>query len=202
MSDMFGAEFWDERYRSSEKVWSGNPNPRLVAVASELKPGTALDVGCGEGADAIWLAQQGWSVTGVDISQVALQRAEKAAGSHAITWQQANILEWTPAQEAYDLVSAQFMHLPWPDLQALHRRLAAAVKPGGTLLIVGHHPSDAEVIARPPHLVALMHPAAQMAETLDPAAWEIDARDLPRPFTNADGDAVTLHDAVLRATRR
>src|SRR5687768_15357895 len=112
MSEMFGAEFWDERYRSSDKVWSGNPNPRLVAVASELTPGTALDVGCGEGADAIWLAQRGWSVTGVDISAVALERAQNAAGSHAITWKQANILEWTPDPGDYDLISAQFMHLP------------------------------------------------------------------------------------------
>jgi SAM-dependent methyltransferase len=205
---MFTAEFWDERYRSAEKTWSGNPNPRLVAVASALTPGAALDVGCGEGADAIWLAEQGWRVTGVDVSTVALDRAARAARSagppfaERITWQQADVLAWTPAPDQYDLVSAQFMHLPRAELQALHRRLAAAVRPGGTLLIVGHHPSDLEAIPRPAHLAALLYPAEQMATTLDPAEWEIDATNPGRPFTDPDGNPVTLHDAVLRAVRR
>jgi len=76
---MFTAEYWDERYGSADSIWSGNPNPRLVSVAQELRPGVALDVGCGEGADAVWLAARGWRVTGVDVSTVALQRAERAA---------------------------------------------------------------------------------------------------------------------------
>jgi SAM-dependent methyltransferase len=205
---MFTAEFWNERYSSAEAIWSGSPNPRLVDIAGALSPGAALDVGCGEGADAVWLAERGWQVTAVDVSTVALDRAANAARSagpeiaERITWQQADVLAWSPEPDRYDLVSAQFMHLPWTDLQALHRRLAAAVRPGGTLLIVGHHPSDIDAIARPAHVAALMYPAEQMATTLDPDAWDIDASNPGRPFTDPDGKLVTLHDAVLRAVRR
>ena len=85
-------EFWDERYRSKEQVWSGNPNPHLVEQIADIAPGTALDVGCGEGADAIWLAARGWQVTAADVSQVALDRGARfaaEAGSDVaarITW--------------------------------------------------------------------------------------------------------------------
>ena len=205
---MFTAEYWDERYGSADSIWSGNPNPRLVSVAQELRPGVALDVGCGEAADAVWLAARGWRVTGVDVSTVALQRAERAARTAGpgladlITWQQADVLSWEPDPDAYDLVSAQFMHLPWEDLQRLHRRLAAAVRPGGTLLIVGHHPSDVAAIPRPGHVAALMYPAERMAETFDGAGWQVEASSPSRPFVDPDGNTVTLHDAIVRAVRR
>ncbi|NUT24309.1 MAG: methyltransferase domain-containing protein [Hamadaea sp.] len=203
-AEMFTAAYWDERYGSADRVWSGNPNPRLVTVAGDLTPGTALDVGCGEGADVIWLAARGWQVTGVDVSEVALKRAAEAAGSELadrITWQQADILTWTP-EKAYDLVTAHFIHLPRPELTALHRRLADAVKPGGTLLIVGHHPLDIEAIERPKHVAALMLTAEDMAETFDENEWEIEATNPGRPFTDPDGNEVTLHDAVVRATKK
>ena len=147
---MFSQAAWDERYGSSDRIWSGNPNPRLVAAAAELTPGAALDVGCGEGADAIWLASQGWHVTGIDISAVALDRAASQAAiagrqiADRTSWQRADVLSWTPPARQFDLVSAQFMQLPRAELEALHRRLAEAVRPGGVLLIVGHHPSDLE----------------------------------------------------------
>jgi SAM-dependent methyltransferase len=99
-------EFWDERYRSAERLWSGQPNPQLVTQVSDLPPGEALEAGCGEGADAIWLAARGWTVTGVDVSGVALERAADHAADHAaalgpelvsrLTWQRRDLLEWTP----------------------------------------------------------------------------------------------------------
>ena len=94
-------EFWDARYASADAIWSGNPNEQLVAQVADLAPSTALEVGAGEGADAIWLAERGWRVTAVDISPVALERAARraaAAGESTaakITWQQADILAWT-----------------------------------------------------------------------------------------------------------
>jgi len=144
----FTAEFWDDRYGSAGQIWSGQPNPQLLAQAAGLTPGEALDVGCGEGADAIWLAAQGWTVTAVDISAVALDRAAAHAAARGreiagrISWRQADLMTWDPAGRQFDLVSAQFVYLPEAELWALHRRLAAAVRPGGTLLIVLHHPDS------------------------------------------------------------
>lgn len=205
---MFTAEFWDERYGSKERVWSGNPNPHLVTTVAGRTPGDALDVGCGEGADAIWLAAQGWRVTGVDVSTVALRRAAAVAAEQSeqladrIAWQQVDVLAWDPAPARYDLVSAQFMHLPRPALEALHRRLAAAVRPGGTLLIVGHHPSDLDTTIGRPRLPELMFTAEQVAATLDERDWDIRAETRGREVTDPDGNAVTIHDAVLTAARR
>jgi SAM-dependent methyltransferase len=144
----FTRDFWDDRYRSADRLWSGQPNPQLVAQTAGLTPGDALDVGCGEGADAIWLASQGWTVSAVDISAVALDRAAAHAADRGeevarrIGWRQADLFSWDPGPQQFDLVSAQFMYLPETELKSLHRRLAAAVRPGGTLLIVLHHPDS------------------------------------------------------------
>ncbi len=105
----FTPEFWDDRYRSADHLWSGQPNAQLVAQTADLAPGTALDAGCGEGADAIWLARHGWTVTAVDVSAVALARAggyAAAAGdeiARRITWQQADLRSWDPAPQRFDL---------------------------------------------------------------------------------------------------
>jgi SAM-dependent methyltransferase len=144
----FTREFWDDRYRSAGQLWSGQPNPQLVAQTAGLTPGDALDVGCGEGADAIWLAARGWTVTAVDISVVALDRAAAHAAARGdgiarrISWRPADLLSWDPGSRLFDLVSAQFMYLPEVELRSLHRRIAGAVRPGGTLLIVLHHPDS------------------------------------------------------------
>jgi SAM-dependent methyltransferase len=205
---MFSQAAWDERYSSSDRIWSGNANPHLVAAAAELTPGAALDVGCGEGADAIWLASQGWHVTAIDVSAVALDRAAAQAASSGgqiadcITWQQADVLSWVPAARQFDLVSAQFMQLPKPALESLHRRLAEAVRLAGVLLIVGHHPSDLDSGIGRPHHPELMFTAEQVAATLDPVEWRITRASAPeRQVVNPDGDPVTIRDAVLQATR-
>jgi SAM-dependent methyltransferase len=202
---LFTAEFWDQRYGATEHLWSGNPNTHLVAQVAELVPGAALDVGSGEGADAIWLAQQGWRVTGLDVSQVALDRAAEhaaAAGlAHRITWRHADLLAWEPGDQRYDLVSAQFMHLPGPARHALYGQLAEAVLPGGTLLIVGHHPDD-DVQGRP-HVPGALFTPEELAAQLDPAKWEVVVAAAPgREVVDAEGQSRTMHDSVLRAIRR
>jgi SAM-dependent methyltransferase len=206
---MFTSEFWDERYRSADRIWSGNPNPQLVDVASELSPGTALDVGCGEGADAIWLATRGWRVTAVDVSTVALDRAARQAAeagtevADRISWQPTDVLSWDLAPARFDLVTAQFMHLPRPALEALHRRLAAAVRPGGTLLIVGHHPSDLDTSIGRHGRPDLLYTAEEVAAGLAPDDWaSIDSTSPARTMRDPHGELVTIHDAVLRAVRR
>jgi SAM-dependent methyltransferase len=204
---MFGADFWDERYRSSGRIWSGNPNPQLVAEVTGRPPGRALDVGCGEGADAIWLAQAGWTVAGIDISGVALERAAQhasdtdAAAAARIEWCQADLLAQLPEPDSFDLVSAQFIQLPPETRVPLFAALAAAVRDGGMLLIVGHHPSDLEAgVPRPP-MPELFYTPEEIAASLD-GSWKVrtcEAR--PRPATTPDGAEVTVHDAVLAAVR-
>ena len=201
----FTQEFWDERYRSADRLWSGKPNPQLVAQVSDLPPGDALDAGCGEGADAIWLASRGWTVTGVDVSAVALDRAAAHAAVEGVrvNWQREDLLTWDPGPDRFDLVTAEFMHLPGPELRSLHDRLAAAVRPGGTLLIGAHHADDLRVnVGRTGH-VALFPSAEQLAASLDPGAWEIlVATAIERSATDLDGQQVTIKDTVLRAARR
>lgn len=198
--DMFTAAYWDARYAGSDQVWSGNPNPHLVAHAGDPVPGTALDVGCGEGADTIWLAAQGWRVTAVDVSEVALARAAARAADAGpdvaarITWLPVDLRTWTPDPRRFDLVSAQFMHLPRPWLQRAQRALAAAVAPGGRLLVVGHHPADPQQLAHAHDRPDMLFTAEQVAAELDPEEWSTITPTAPR------SDART--DAVLHATRR
>jgi SAM-dependent methyltransferase len=205
--DPHGRAHWDARYASREQVWSGEPNRQLVAEAASLPPARALDIGCGEGADALWLADRGWRVTAVDISPVALARATARAAEHGdevasrIAWEHADVRTWSPPLAAYGLVSAQFLH-PAPDVRPqVVRRLAAAVAPGGVLLYVGHDPSDVGVVPR--GHPELLIPVSDIAQLLDRDVWDVEvAETRPRPGTHPDGRAVTLHDAVVRARRR
>ncbi|MEV0155764.1 FAD-dependent oxidoreductase [Micromonospora sp. NPDC050686] len=203
---MHERDSWEERYRSRPHVWSGRPNPQLVAEAADLTPGRALDVGCGEGADAVWLAGRGWQVTAVDLAEVAVRRAAAHAAEAGVadrtTFRQADLRHDPLPGAGYDLVTAQYVHLPAEQQRQLWARLADAVAPGGTLLIVGHHPADLRTTVRRPHLPELMFTAAQVAGILDPGGWEVTAQDRPREVTDHDGRPVTVRDAVLVARRR
>ncbi|MFE0593922.1 FAD-dependent oxidoreductase [Micromonospora echinospora] len=206
LATMFEQDAWEDRYRSRPAVWSGNPNPQLVAEAADLPAGRALDVGCGEGADAVWLARRGWRVTAVDIAPTAVERAAAHAAdagvADRVTARQADVRVEAPEPGGYDLVSAQFMHLPSGQWRDLVGRLADAVAPGGTLLLVGHHPLDLRTTARRMHFPDLMYTAEQAADLLDTARWQVRvAQTRPRSAVDPDGRDVTVHDAVLVARR-
>ncbi len=209
LPERFGEAFWDERYRSAGALWSGNPNRYLVSEASDLPPGTALDAGCGEGADALWLAGRGWRVTGVDLSTVALERAawhaaESGPGMAArIEWVHADLIGgWDPGVARYDLVSSQYMHLPPDARAALFRGLAGAVAPGGTLLIVGHHPSDLQTTMPRPQMPERFFTGEDIAGLLDAGDWKVITDEAPqRSAPDPDGQPVMIRDTVFRARR-
>ena len=197
---VFGEQAWDERYRAKPQTWSGNPNPVLVTEVTDMPPGTALDAGAGEGGDACWLASRGWRVTGADISAVALQRAADRANQLGleIDWLHIDLTR-EPAPGKYDLVTAQFLHLPAAPRRVLFSHLAEAVVPGGMLLVVGHDPSDMHTTIPRPNLADMGWTADEVAAGLSDA-WVIEiAEARSRLATDPDGKQVTIHDAVLRA---
>ena len=196
---------WDARYSEHDGArWSGRPNGRLVAEVAGLTPGRVLDVGCGEGGDAIWLARRGWTVTAIDVSEVALSRAREAAeqAGAAVEWVCGNALQTPFAAGSFDLVSLQYPALPKASGQAAVRALLDAVRPGGLLLAVYHDLDDE-------------HREHMKARGTDPADY-VDADDLGRllgdaftierhavePRINPPPDTPHLGDVVLRARRR
>lgn len=197
-------EAWDARYAESQRVWSGRPNVALVGEIADLPPGRALDLGCGEGADAVWLAKNGWRVTAVDISGVALERAREHAAEAGVTidFQRRDLQESFPEGE-FDLVSAQFLHF-WEDFdrEKILRRAAAAVAPGGTLVIEGHmdhgpfgHGGHAEIhFPTPDEVIASL--------ALEDGAWEVlTSATHPREQQDQDGKLVTRVDATVKLRR-
>lgn len=197
---------WDHRY-SGERMWSGNPNGSLVAETAELTPGRALDVGAGEGGDAIWLAERGWTVTANDISEHVLLgvHAEATRRGLPVTCQPADANGWEPfARGGFDLVSASYASIPrTPDLRGVHN-IIDAVAPGGTLVVISH---DLETMHDPQHQHRPFDPDAYLhiddfATALRAAAgWTIEVNEKrPRP----PGSATAAHhvdDLVLRARR-
>jgi SAM-dependent methyltransferase len=207
-SEEMGEEFWNERYRSGGRIWSGRPNRHLVAETEGLGPGRALDVGSGEGADALWLAARGWRVTAVDISSVALDRAAahatKAGAQVAdrITWLRADVTRWAPPSPPFDLVTAQFMHLPPNPRARLFAGLAAAVAVGGEFLVVAHHPRDLETgVPRPP-APELFYEGDAVTAALTEGDWDVLVDDVRTAEQTLDEVTHTVHDLVVRARRR
>ncbi len=195
---------WDGRYGESAAMWSGRPNGRLVAEIADLDAGRALDVGCGEGADAIWLAQRGWAVTAIDISEVAIDRARAAAGlvGATVEWVCGDALQTVLPARSFDLVSFQYPALPKDAGEAAVRRLLDEVRPGGLLLGVYHDLDDE-------------HRENMKTRGFDPADY-VGADDLSRLLADTftieehavspriDPPPGTPHiaDVVLRARRR
>jgi SAM-dependent methyltransferase len=197
-------EYWNERYSESAQIWSGKPNVVLVEEVAGLTPGRALDLGCGEGADAIWLAQQGWEVTGVDVSSVALERAARHAADAgvSVTWERHELGKTFP-DGTFDLVSAQFLHsLAELPREQILRRAVEAVAPGGIVLIEGHLSfPDVEKHADHPD-IHFPTPAEVIADLdLEDGRWEIlAAREHDREQV-IDGKLLTRRDCTVKARR-
>lgn len=205
MEHAHDAASWDRMYlhhHSHAPSMPGVPNPILARELAGREPGAALDLACGEGADAIWLARHGWRVTGVDFSNVALDRARAADLQRQVHWINADFLVWQPPADAYDLVSLHYVHVTPAERPALFGRLAQAVRPNGILLVVAHHPSDQETTIGRPAIADLFFTADEVATLLDPERWQIlSSGTRPRATTDREGRAVTIQDTVLQACR-
>ncbi|WP_436764094.1 FAD-dependent oxidoreductase [Streptosporangium sp. V21-05] len=200
------AEFWDLRYGESDQIWSGNPNVILVREVTGMEPGSALDLGCGEGADAIWLARRGWRVTATDISGVALERAARHAASadvaDRVDWQRHDLGVSFP-DGLFDLVSAHFLHSPGDmPREKILRTAASAVAPGGTLLVVGH--AGFPAWEHNPHPDVHLPTPEEVLESLElpDGEWEVLlCEEHDRIQNDPDGQPTTRRDNVLKVRR-
>jgi SAM-dependent methyltransferase len=195
----FDRAFWEDHYRGHDGHGERAPSPQLVAEAEGLAPGIALDAGCGDGTDALWLAGRGWQVTAVDVSETALRRAQERADSldpragRRVDWVQADLTAGLGPERRFDLVSSQYVHLPDSTPQQIVGALAPAVAVGGTLLVVGHDRSDHVFAAEHGTASQLYLDPAEAARTLAPDEWEVGfAGTRPPTGTHAGGEAVLL----------
>jgi SAM-dependent methyltransferase len=201
-------EFWDHRYADKPQIWSGRVNPTLAALVNGFAPARALDLGCGEGGDSLWLAGQGWEVVAVDISAVAIERgraAAKASGIDAdrIRWVAADLATWTPPAE-YELVTACFLQSPVTlDRVRILRTAADRIVPGGHLLVVSHATPPPWASGLTGHEHELLTPQQELAALALPATdWqEVVVGTRQRTATGPDGQTGVLDDAVVLLRR-
>ncbi|HIV58057.1 MAG TPA: class I SAM-dependent methyltransferase [Candidatus Stackebrandtia faecavium] len=198
------AESWEKRYSESDRIWSGRPNQALTGTVQDLPVGRALDVGCGEGADVLWLARHGWRADGIDLSTTAIERAVEAADEHgtgSASFDVADVSTWVSTrQHSYDLVIAMFLHAHdgHQDRSALLRSAGEAVNSGGRLLVVSH--------AEPPpwsdHGWEAITPDSDRVLLGTTDCWETEVAEIAgRTVRDPDGAEATLRDSVLLLRR-
>jgi SAM-dependent methyltransferase len=193
-------EDWDRRYEEQELLWSATPNRFLVTEAAGLTPGRGLDLACGEGRNAIWLAERGWQMTAVDFSEVAIAKARQRAARAGLTidFVCADLLDFEPERGVYDLVIVLYLQLPAEERRLVLARAAGALAEGRTFLLVGHDlsnltegaggPSDPDVLYTPDDIVSEL-PGLEIEK----------AERVVRDVLDADRPAI---DALVRAVRR
>ncbi|MEU3573558.1 class I SAM-dependent methyltransferase [Kitasatospora sp. NPDC036755] len=185
---------WDDRYAASELVWGAAPNQWVVRELAGRTPGHALDLAAGEGRNAIWLAAQGWEVTGVDFSAVALERAERLTAdlpdevADRLTWRHGDARSFEAPAAGYDLVLIAYLQIPAADRRAALRRAAGALAPGGTLLVVGHDLSNlTEGVGGPQDPAVLFTPEDVLADLADRGLRTVRAERVHRTVGGEPG---------------
>ena len=198
-------EYWEKRYGDTERVWSGRVNATMAAVVGEFTPGSVIDLGCGEGGDVLWLAEQGWQAHGLDISSTAVGRARAEADARGLdgaTFTATDLSTWQPEPESVDLVTASFFQSNVAlDRAAILRAAASAVRPGGRLVVISHAQGPAGSSHRGPNMVTAREDAAALDLPSD--QWTVETADeRSRPSIGHDGQSSELVDAVLVMLRR
>lgn len=193
---------WDRRYSTTELIWTAEPNRFLVEEAAGLQSGRALDLGAGEGRNAVWLASQGWQVVAVDFSAAGLEKAADLASRAGVELDLvvADATEELPGP-GFDLIVALYLHLP-PELRRVaHRNAAAALVPGGTLLVVGHDTTNlTDGVGGPQDPSVLFGPEDVTADVADTGVEIVRAERVLRPVPTDDGPRTAI-DALVRARR-
>ena len=194
---------WDQRYSGEGLVWTGSPNQFLVAEAVGLQAGRAVDLACGEGRNSIWLAEQGWEVTGVDFSPVGLAKAKGFADHRGVeaTWVESAVEDWTPPPEGFDLVVVCYLQLPQPNRSEALAAAASAVAPGGTLLVIAH---DIDNLARgyggPPN-PDVLYQVGDVTEAARHSGLTIERAEQAIRVVDTDDGPREAIDTVVRAKR-
>lgn len=194
---------WDERYEASELVWSADPNVFVAEVAADLPAGRSLDLACGEGRNAIWLAHEGWASTGVDFSDVAVGKARRLAerAGVAVDFDRHDLVSWEPPVSSFDFVVLCYLHLPAEAMAVVVDHAHGALAPGGSLLLVGHALSNLTGgIGGPQDPAVLYEPA-------DVVSWLGDlevlrAEHVTRDVKATDGPARAIDTLVLARRER
>jgi SAM-dependent methyltransferase len=193
---------WNDRYASTDLVWTAEPNTFVARELAGMIPGRALDLGAGEGRNAIWLAERGWQVTAVDFSAVALAKAAKLAAARGLTgisWVEADLRGYQPPPGSFDLVLLAYIHLPHAESDALLHAAASALAPGGTLLFVGHDRDNITHGYGGPQEPAVLHQAAEVVAAL-PGLIIQRAGQERRPVPTDEGERTAI-DTLVRAQR-
>jgi SAM-dependent methyltransferase len=192
---------WNCRYQGDDLLWTDQPNRFLVAEVDALEPGRALDLACGEGRNAVWLAEQGWQVTGVDFSQAAIEKARLLAENRGVEadWVCVDLLEYVPPPEAYEFVIVFYLQLPVEARRKIFPRAASAVAPGGTFLLVTHDSGNLERGFGGPRDPAVLYGAEEVEAGLE--GFEIEqAGPVSRTVETAEGPREAI-DLLVRARR-
>lgn len=197
-------EDWNERYRTTQLIWTAEPNRFLAEEARGLSPGRALDLAAGEGRNAVWLAERGWTVRAVDFSDVALAKGRQLATERGVAaridFEEADLRGYEPGERAHDLVAVAYLQIPQAELAPILARAARAVAPGGTFLLVGHDSANLVRGYGGPRSPDVLYTAEQVVAALG-AELEIEkATTVERPVQTEQGTRIAI-DCLVRARR-
>jgi SAM-dependent methyltransferase len=195
------SDAWNRRYQGSELIWTAEPNRFLVEEARDLPPGRALDVGCGEGRNAVWLAEAGWDVTATDFAEAGLAKGAKLADARGVfvKWVLADARTHEPEPASFDLVIVLYLHLAAADRRAAHAHASRAVAPGGRLLVVGHDSSNLTAGYGGPQDPSILFTPEEVAAELP--GLEVERCERVRRPVSTEGGEVEAIDALVRAKR-